>query len=184
MEQFIAYFAGLSLIIATIFRFHTLGSKSDIGRIFLTDEQKLKAYFYNLFILSILIAFLSGIFCVLIQNKDIGENPSEVFGMAAAIVIVVFIVCFLSIGTIVKWIHNFLIKEYFKFQINLPEIGDVYIIRMLNKEVCICSNDSSIESDTPDKNSYLVSMDSIIHQPITKRKFTKPKKTVIQKIFD
>lgn len=184
MEQFIAYFAGLSLIFATIFRFHALSSKSDLGRIFLTDEQKLKAYFYNLFILSLLIALLSGIVYISIQNKDIDKNPTELFGTAVAIVLIVFIVCFFSIGTIVKWIHNFLIKDYFKFQINLPEIGDVYIIRMLSKEICICSKDSSIESDTPDKNSYLISMKSIIQQPITKRRFTKPKRTVIQKIFD
>ena len=109
---------------------------------------------------------------------------SEELSSAVAIAIGVFLFCFTSLGRSAKLVNNFFVKYHYKFKVNLPDVGDAYILRMLNTEVCICSKDPSAEFKVSGKKYYLVSVNSIMQRPMSKIKLRKPKQSVLQKFFN
>lgn len=147
----------VAFIIGIIVSGKALLSKSELEQVFLTHEQKIKMYFYKLFGLSGLIAFLVSDLYILWSitiNKKTAEMVNWSFAFALALVI--FICCLISLGTIEKVVQNFFIKHHFKYKVTLNNFGEVYILRMMNQEICICSKDPNAVFVRNDVESVLV----------------------------
>lgn len=177
----------LTLIFSALISLNVLHEKSDIGQTLFTDEQKMKVYYYRLFVLSFLLfieVFVIYIIISLISgNKEAITDPNTLT-TALAISFSFFILSLLSLGRIIKWYQNFFIKKHSKFRITLPDGVEVYIIRMLNSDICICSKDHDAGFKEDTKRTYLVPVENILEKPLRKISFPKPKQTWIQKIFD
>lgn len=183
---------GISAIISVVTFFigiavsgKALLSKSELEQVFLTHEQKIKMYYYKLFGLSGLIAFLVGdlyILWSLTINKKTAETANWSFAFALALVI--FICGLISLGTIEKIVQNFFVKHHFKYKVNLIDYGEVYILRMMNAEICICSKDPNADFIKTDVESVLVKLDGLIQTPFIKEKIDKPHKSFWQKVFE
>jgi len=176
----------VTLIVAITVSGKALLSKPELEQVFLTHEQKIKMYFYKLFGLSGLIAFLVSDLYILWSisiNKKTAEMVNWSFAFALALVI--FICCLISLGTIEKVVQNFFIKHHFKYKVTLNNFGDVYILRMMNQEICICSKDPNaafVRDD--DIQSILVKVDELILKTLTKERHQKPNKSFWQKLLE
>ncbi|WP_298468974.1 hypothetical protein [uncultured Psychrobacillus sp.] len=176
----------VTLIVAVIISGKALLSKSELEQVFLTHEQKIKMHYYKLFGLSGLIAFLVSDLYILWSitiNKKTAEmvNWSFAFGIA----LVIFICCLISLGTIERFVQNFLIMHHFKYKVTLNNFGDVYILRMMNQEVCICSKDPNVVFlRNDDIESILVKVDDLLLKPLTKERLQKPNKSFWQKVLE
>jgi hypothetical protein len=160
-------------------------SKSELEQVFLTHEQKIKLYYYKLFGLSGLIALLVGDIYIL-WSLTIDDKTLETsnWSFAFALSFVIFISCMISLGTLVRVIRNFFIKHHLKYKVNVTNIGEVYILRMMNKEVCICSKDPNADFMRNDVETILVKLDDLIQKPFMKEKLEVPKTTFWQRILD
>lgn len=186
MEDILTVITIISFIAGLIVSGNVLNSKSDLERVFLTHEQMIKTYFYNLIMLSGIIAFIgSNIF---ITWKVFTEKGKTTIGMnelstAFGFAIVIFICSLISLGTIIRLIQNFFFKHHYKYKVNFPDIGEVYILSMMNKEICICSKDPNANMKISNEASFLIKLDTVLEQPLIKKKILKPQKTFIQKLF-
>ena len=63
------------MIISSFIGINVLNEKSEIGQVFLTDEQKTKVYFYNLFMLSLILGTLSALIYLTI-HLDMSNDKS------------------------------------------------------------------------------------------------------------
>lgn len=74
------------------------------------------------------------------------------------VALVIFICCLISLGTIEKVVQNFFIKHHFKYKVTINNFGDVYILRMMNQEICICSKDPNAFFVNNHKRQYLLQL--------------------------
>lgn len=177
----------LTLVFGALISLNVLHEKSDVGQVFFTDEQRVKVYFYRLFMLSFILfieSFLIFIIVAILSGNNQAATDPETLGTALALGIGVFLLSILSLGRIIKWYQNIFIKRHYKFRITLPSGEYVYIIRMLNSEICICSKDPDAGFKENTKKTFLVPVQNITEKPLVKISFPKPKQTWIQKIFD
>ncbi|RLQ84915.1 hypothetical protein [Planomicrobium sp. Y74] len=163
-----------------------LNSRSDLERVFFTHEQKTKAYFYNLLILSGLFSF-SITFLTLLFESSIAKGkgiPDEILTLAVYSWIGLFIFFMIFLGFIVDLIDNLFIKHPYKYKVSIPELGEVYILSMLNDEICICSADANINLKASDQESVFIEKNTIIKHPLVKEKILKPEKSFLRKLID
>ncbi|WP_066065279.1 hypothetical protein [Neobacillus soli] len=174
----------VTVLIASFISGKTLLSKSDLEQVFLTHEQKIKLYYIKLLGLSSLIGFLGGdlyILWNLTLNKKTAETANWNFAIALSFVI--FICCLFTLGTVEKVIQNFIIQSHYKYKISL-EIGDVYILRMMNEQLCICSKDPNADFLRNDTESILVKVEDLIEKPLIREKHQIPSRSFWQRILD
>lgn len=160
-------------------------SKSELEQVFLTHEQKIKMYYYKLFGLSGLIAFLVSDLYILWSisiNKKTAVTANWSFAFALSLVI--FICCLISLGTIEKIVQHFFIKHHYKYKVTLNNFGEVYILRMMNQEICICSKDPNADLVRNNVESVLVKVDDLILMPLTKERLQRPSKSFWQKLLE
>lgn len=193
MQLLVGFVPVIIIILASIINLIALNSKTEVGRAFLTDEQKTKVYYFNLVMFSfvISIAFLS--FFISYQDTKLdGEatTNSEILAQGLLIALFIFIVLLFMLGRVAKWHQNYRVKYHYKYKVDIPDIGTVYIIRMLNKDVCICSEDPNFEfrgskdKKRRKKKTFLIPFDDILKQPLVKVKVTKSKQTNFEKFFE
>lgn len=183
--------SGIIALLVTVFgltiNLNSLNSKTDIGEVLLTDEQKLKVYYYRKFMLSLILAFEA--FCIftfvaLLLDAGQTELTSKIIGSALATAFGVFLLCLASLDKLAQLYQNFFIKDHYKFRVTLSGIGDVFIIRMLNAETCICSKDPNAGFKENSKRIYLIPIQDIMREPLLKTKHPKLPKTLKQKILN
>lgn len=177
----------LTVIFGALISLNVLHEKSDVGQVFFTDEQRVKVYYYRLFILSLLLfieTFVIFIIIAIVRGNSHAVTDSTTLGTALVAATGLFLLSLLSLGRIIKWYQNFCVKRHYKFKVTLPVIGEVYIIRMFNKDICICSKDPNADFKENTKKTYLIPIESIMNQPIIKISFPKPNQSSFQKIFN
>lgn len=187
MGSVLTFISIITIIFGLILGGNALNLKSDVERVFLTHEQKLKMYYYNLFVLSGIIAFIGATIYItwkLYIEKEKAILEMNNWNSAIALAIIIFICCLFSLGTLIRLIQNFFIKYQFKYKTNLSDIGEVYILGMMNKEVCICSKDPNANWNMSNSTSFLINLDSVMRQPLIKEKIPKPQKSTIQKLIN
>lgn len=186
MGSFLTLLTILTAVGGIILTGSALNSRSDLERVFFTHEQKTKAYFYNLLILSGLFSF-SITFLTLLLESSMSKNKGisdESLTLAVYSWIGLFIFFMIFLGFVVRMVDNLFIKHHYKYKVSIPGIGEVYILSMLNNEICICSFDPNINLKTSDKESFLIEKSTIIKLPIVKEKIPKPEKSFLRKLID
>ncbi|MDQ0427695.1 NhaP-type Na+/H+ and K+/H+ antiporter [Planomicrobium stackebrandtii] len=146
----------------------------------------MKVYYYRLSMLSFII-FIEA-FCIIMLFSGI-ENEVIDFNYVVAVFILsllIALVSFLLVGKIIKVVQNFRIKSHYKFQIVLPEVDsdNLYIIRMYNKDICICSKDPNSEINEESEKTYLIPLEDIMKKELTKTTWPLPEMNLLQKIFN
>lgn len=175
----------ITLLVGLIVSGKALISKSEIEQVFLTNEQKIKMYYYKLFSLSGLIALFIGdlliVWEVTIHKKTAsGAN----WGLTAAVSSIVFIFCLLFLGTVIRITYNMFVKHYYMYRVRLNEVGDVYILRMMNEEICICSREPIENIDDRNIGQFiLINLSDIIQKPLIKERHLIPQRSIWQKLF-
>lgn len=173
----------ITVLIGLFISGKALLSKTGLEQVFFTHEQKIKTYLLKLIGVSLLTAFLVGDLYVLwnltFRNNIETTNWNYAFGLS----IIVFIFSIIFYRSIDKIIKTFFKKHHFKFKVNLEKIGEVYIVRMMNKEICICSKDPNAEI-LKNEDFILVKLEDLIQTPFIKEKIATPKISIWEKIFD
>lgn len=135
MTLFIGSFGVISIIFGLIFSLSVLNSKPLISQAFFTDEQKLKVYLYNLTMFSIFLS-ITGVFLFIIWNTSlIGQKTaldSTVLGQGLGIAIITFLTSVFVVDRAANLVQNFRIKYHYKLRINMPSVGYIYLIGMLD----------------------------------------------------
>lgn len=176
----------LITIVGTLIPLNALNSKSNLGRTFFTDEQRIKVRYYNTVLLATIIGFgfiyIYLAFNAKIKTENLFETSDIAFSLVWGATIFIFILVMTSPA--VNWINNFLIKHHYKYKVKLPEKNIyVYIIRMHDKDTCICSINPNIEYNN--KGTYtLIPMQEIMGNTLRQVKIQKPKRTNWSKFLD
>jgi hypothetical protein len=180
-----AFISTITVVIGLFVSGKAMLSKSELEQVFLTHEQKIKMYYYKLFGLSSLIAIFGG-YLYLLWNLTINKNTTETvnWGFVIGLSFVVFICCLISLGTVIQIFQNIIIKHHYKYKVSLDNIGDVYILRMMDKDICICSKDPNADFLTNNVESILIKLDDLIQKPLIKEKLEIPKMSFWQKIME
>ncbi|RLJ89916.1 hypothetical protein [Planococcus citreus] len=193
MQLFVGFVPVIILVLASIINLIVLNSKNEVGRAFLTDEQKTKVYYFNLVMFSFVISIAFFSFFISYQDTKLnGEAISkpEILAQGISLALFIFIIFLFMSGRVAKWFQNYRVKYHYKYKVDIPNIGTVYIIRMLNKEVCICSEDPNFEfrgskdKRKRKKKTFLIPFSEILRQPLIKEKITKVKQTNFEKFFE
>jgi hypothetical protein len=176
----------ITLLAGLIVSGKALISKSEIEQVFLTNEQKIKMYYYKLFSLSGLIALMIGDLLIVWEVTIHKKTASTAnWGLAIAVSFIVFIFCLIFLGAVIRVIYNFFIKHYYIYKVRLNEIGDLYILRMMNEEICICSKELIENIDDRNIGQFiLVNLSDIIQKPLIKERHLIPQRNIWQKFFD
>ncbi|WP_316572059.1 hypothetical protein [Neobacillus sp. YIM B06451] len=179
------FFTGAAGIVTAIISWKALLSKSDLEQVFLTHEQKIKLYYLKLISLSGLIAFLFGDLYILWSLTFKGKTAATAdWNFAIALGFVVFICCLITLGAIEKVIQNLVLKSHTKYKVTLENIGEVYILKMMNEQLCICSKNPNADFYRNDIESILVRLEDLIQKPLIRVEIEVPKRPVLKKLFD
>lgn len=160
-----------------------LVSKSDLEQIFLTHEKILKMKFYRLIGLSAAIAILLPdiyfIWCLIYQGKTFQTvNWNFIIGL----VFLIFLFSLMCLSILKSIIIGIFARYHYMYKVNIDDIGDVYILKMLNQSVCICSKDPNSNIKQDDSESYLIGLDLLMKKPLIKIKIQRPQNS-IQKLI-
>lgn len=173
-------------IAGVIIPINALNSKSTLSRTFFTDEQKLKVKYYNTFMFSTIIAFAVAYSAIALRVYTKVDYQIETIDITSSLAIAfwIFVTLLLITSPVIRWIDNFLIKTQIKYKVLLSEeIGEVYILRMHDKDTCICSKDPNAESSR-DCNFFLVSTQELLGKKLSEEKLPKPSRSFASKLFD
>lgn len=164
---------------------HALNSKTILGKTFFTDEQRIKVKYYNNFLFSLIMAFAIEYFYLLIKinMRDNHQIGSQDLQSALVWGTLLFIFFLMMTPTLLTWINNFCIKRHIKYKIVLEGIGPVFIIRMHDKDTCICSKDANAIF-SQEGTFILVPMEEIMKNELIPKKITKPNRSFWCKLFD
>lgn len=144
-------------------------------------------YYYNLFVLSGLMAFIGTIINIswnVYIKKGTTILEMNDWSSTIAFAIIIFVCCLFSLGSVLRLIEKVFIKHHFKYKVNLTNVGEVYILGMMNSDVCICSKDPNANWEMSNEASFLINLDSVMQQPLIKVKILKPQQSFIQKLIN
>jgi hypothetical protein len=185
--QFISYLIPLvTTIFGLLIPINALNLKTNLGRTFLTDEQRIKVRYFNTIVFSLIMAFGIEYFLMVlkINIKHLNQIGSTEIASALVWGTFLFLIFLIITSPLFKWIDNFFIKTHIKFKlIPTDEIGQIYILRMHDKDTCICSKDPNAEYSSND-TYILIPMEKIMGKHLIQEKITKPQRSVWSKLFD
>ncbi|ALC92075.1 hypothetical protein AM500_21480 [Bacillus sp. FJAT-18017] len=186
MNFFTLFIPLLITILGTLIPINALNEKSSLGRTFFTDEQRLKVRYFNTVLLATIISFGFIYFYLAIKVNERNEFRLETSEIAFSSIwgIILFLILILITSPIMNWINNFKIKYHFKYKVSLPEEDlQIYIIRMHDKDTCVCSKNPNIEYNN--KGVYiLIPMQNIMGKNLKQIRIKKPKRTFWSKFFN
>lgn len=183
--KMISYIIPLVITLAGLWiPINALNNKTNLGRTFFTDEQRIKVRFYNYVSFSLIMSFAIAYFAFVIKVNSRGDFGTSEITSAIVLGVSYFIIFILITPPLIKWVDNFFIKTHIKYKVVLPnEIGAVYIIRMHDKDTCICSKDPNAEA-SQNSEYTLISMQEILGKSLLEEKIAKPPRTFYSKFFD
>lgn len=166
-------FGGLSLL-----------SKTAFEGVFLTTEQKIKQRLFALlaaiFYFTICVPFLYVVWGTSVNNLEFAAVNWE---RTTALAVYSMIISAFIFGIGIKRVSNFITKEKTMYKVNIPGLGEMYLIKMLDRETCIFSTDAHLNLEDPSEETFLVKMDDLMKLPILKESVPVPTRSVYQKLF-
>lgn len=163
----------------------SLVSKSKFESTFMTTEQNLKRYFFILLSASIYLGGLSSLFYVVISYFNVDFKYVSInWSNAGFFGLFIFIISFSFSALYAKSISNFFIKEKTVYKVCLDDLGELYIIKMLDHQTCICSYNVHADLDSLDSQIYLIKMEDLLKLPLSEEVVTKEPRSFLQKLFD
>ncbi|MCJ1908435.1 hypothetical protein [Planococcus ruber] len=175
----------LIALVGTGFAGFSLVSKTAFESIFMTTEQKMKR---QLFTLLGAVLYFTFLFPFLYVAWGTGVKHLEFAAInwerATAITLYSLVISALIMGIVVKRVGNFVIKEKIMYKVDFPDLGEMYLIKMLDRETCIFSTDKHLNLEDPSEAPFLVKMEDLMKLPILKESVPVPNRNFYQKLFD
>lgn len=166
-------FVGLSLLF-----------KTDFEGVFMTTEQKIKKRLFALlavvFYFTVLIPFLYVAWGTGVNDLEFAAVNWE---RTTAIAVYSMIISAFIFGIGLKTVGNFIAKEKTMYKVDIPGLGEMYLIKMLDQETCIFSTNAHLNLEDPSEDPFLVKMDDLMKLPILKESIPLPTRSVYQKLF-
>lgn len=163
---------------------YSLFSKTGLEKIFMTEEQKV---IQKLFAYLLLIAYTTFLFPFLYVMWSIGVENKNIISInwnrVTTITILTFFISAFIVLVCIEKIKNFVIKEKNMYKVEIENIGELYLIKMLNKEICICTDDPHTDLESTLGKTILIKVEDLVKLPIIKEKFTLPPRSVYQKLL-
>lgn len=163
----------------------SLVSKTNFESTFMTTEQLLKKRFLIILSVALYLAFLIAFFYLLVSYYIKGlsfESLNWPFTVIIAISTFMFTSIFLIFS--VKPISNFITKEKAMYKVCIEDLGELYIIKMLDPETCICSYDAHTNLNDLSLKIFLVKIEDLIKLPLEKEIVPVPSRSFYKKLFD
>ena len=70
------------------------------------------------------------------------------------------------------------------YKVNIADLGEVYLIKMLDRETSICSPEADLGLDDLSEETFLVKMDDLMKLPILKEIVPVPTRSIYKKLFN
>ncbi|WP_214770844.1 hypothetical protein [Exiguobacterium sp. s133] len=163
----------------------SLLSKTNFESIFLTHDQLLKKRYLSMGEAAFYIAYLATIIYILwmifvtkLNYESIDKTNTIV------IALILFFTFWVLLILYSKLLTNLLVNNKTMYKVSIEGLGDVYILKMLNHETCICSKDAHANLDDLNHQIHLVRIEDLIKLPITKEVVTLPSQSFYQKLFN
>ncbi|WP_223638888.1 hypothetical protein [Planococcus sp. 4-30] len=167
-------FAGFSLL-----------SKTAFEEVFMTTEQKIKQRLFALLAavlyFTVLFPFLYVAWGIVVNNVELASINWE---LATSIAVNTLVISAFILGIGMKKVSNFITKEKTMYKVNIADLGEVYLIKMLDRETCICSPEADLDLDDLSEETFLVKMDDLMKLPILKEIVPVPTRSIYQKLFN
>ncbi|KOO42602.1 hypothetical protein [Priestia koreensis] len=171
----VAFLTGTGVIMSSIVKVKSLLDKSSIEMLFSTIEQKTRQYVYALTLLSFITALGISYVYILwsLYVKKIALLSTN-FSMVISIFIMCFILFIPIIITLLNVRDKWFMKEHGKYKVVLDNGTSLYIIRMLNEETCICSENPHVEFKGQNEEYVLIKLDDVMRKSIIKQTLRSP----------
>lgn len=166
-----------------IIQFQALLSKSELERVFMTDDQKIKRGYIRLFGISAALGFLVAdlyyLWCVTFRGANVGMlNWPMITGMG----VTVFALSLILYGPLEKIGRYIFERNHVRYKYEDRELGMIYITKMMNSEVCICCTDSTGDLNQNSTGTYLIKLDDIMKEQLIREEVPKAK-NIFRKLF-
>jgi hypothetical protein len=175
LKELAGAFGFVSTIFLFIVNFNALTAKTRVEMELLTTENKIKAKYYSIIGLSFALSFLICDIYLIIKNFS---NSEVSWTYIVTLFVVLFIGFLFFIGGTISFISNIFIKHHYKIKINIEDIGEVYIIKMLNENICLCSRDPNIELKGGNGEYIAIKLEDITKREIVVEKIVKPERKI------
>lgn len=163
----------------------SLLSKTNFESVFLTHDQLIKKRYLSMgelaFYITYLVTFvyiLWMVFVTKLNYESIDKTKTIVIAMS------VFFSARILLILYSKFLTNLLVKNKTMYKVSIEGLGDVYILKMLNPETCICSKDAHANLNNLKHQIHLVRIDDLIKLPITKEIVSLPSTGFYTKLFN
>lgn len=163
----------------------SLLSKTNFESIFLTHDQLLKKRYLSMGELAFSITYLATLIYVLwivfvfkLNYESIDKTKIILIAMS------IFFISWILLILCSNFLTNLLVKNKTMYKVSIEGLGDVYILKMLNHETCICSKDAHANLNNLNHQIHLIRIEDLIKLPITKEVVTLPSRSFYQKLFN
>ncbi|MGN7854365.1 hypothetical protein [Exiguobacterium sp. 22311] len=167
-------FAGFSLL-----------SKTAFEEVFMTTEQKIKQRLFGLLAavlyFTVLFPFLYVAWGIVVNDLELAWINWE---LATGIAVNTLVISAAILGIGMKKVGNFITKEKTMYKVNIEGLGELYLVKMLDRETCIFSSDAHLDLDDLSEETFLVKMDDLMKLPILKEVVPVSTRSIYQKLFN
>lgn len=168
-----------------IFAGHVLLSKSSFEQVFMTPEQISKQRIYAVLGGTLYFTFLVPALYIgwtnIINTKEIDLINWDTVKIIA---VNTFIISLVFLGGIIKVIRNFVAKTDIKYKVVTKDLGELFLIKMLDKDICICSKSAQIDLNNTTEEIYLIKIDDFTKLPLIREEVAIQNRSIYQKIFE
>jgi len=131
------HFQGLIALIVSIcgliFAGHVLLSKSSLEQVFMSPEQRIKQRIYAVLSGTLYFTFLVPFLYIAYSSIfNLKETDAINWDIVKIIAVNTFIISLVFLGLIIRVFRNFIIKEDVKYKILTEDLGELFLIKMLD----------------------------------------------------
>lgn len=159
---------------------YVLLSKTSFEEVFMTTEQKMKQ---RLFAVLVAVLYFTILFPLLYVTWECLEITSINWSMVSSIALNTFVISLVILGRVIKTIANFITKEKIMYKVTIDGLDEMYLIKMLDREICICSPNASVDLNDLSEETFLIKMNDLMKLPILKENFPLPPLSTYQKFL-
>lgn len=163
----------------------SLFSKTNFESVFLTHDQLIKKRYLSMGELAFYITYLVTLIYILGMvfvsklNYESIDKAKTIF-----IALSIFFSAWILLILYNKFLTDLLVKNKTMYKVSIEGLGDVYILKMLNHETCICSKDAHANLNDLNHQIHLIRIEDLIKLPITKEVVTLPSQSFYEKLFN
>lgn len=163
-----------------------LWEKTQVEKIFLTPRLKIIHQFTISIVSAIYITFLISYFYLVIQIYFMKIKWEHLeWGNLMSICLFWFIVILVGTNPLIKTIRYLLIPYHVKYKLSFDDYGELYLIKMIDSEICICAKNPDLDLDNASDEFILLKKEDLMKVKLKRVEVDKPvKNKVLQLVSD